>query len=81
MVRVCFCLGLDCASRGGQELLAMVEADPQFRRHVEISFEKCMGHCHEGAEAPVVRIEGVAWPGMSAESLATKLHELIGEGE
>jgi NADH:ubiquinone oxidoreductase subunit E len=81
MIRVCFCLGLDCASRGGQELLGMVEDDPQFRRHVEISFEKCMGPCHEGAEAPVVKIEGVTYFGMSAESLATMLLRLIGEEE
>ncbi len=59
----------------------MVEDDPQFRRHVEISFEKCMGPCHEGAEAPVVKIEGVTYFGMSAESLATMLLRLIGEEE
>jgi NADH:ubiquinone oxidoreductase subunit E len=81
MIRVCFCLGLDCAARGGQELLGMVEEDPQFCRHVEISIEKCMGPCHEGAEAPVVKIDGVTYCGMSAESLATILHDLIGEGE
>lgn len=57
----------------------MVEDDPQFCRHVEISFEKCMGPCHEGAEAPVVKIEGVTYIGMSAESLATMLLRLIGE--
>lgn len=81
MIRVCFCLGLDCAARGGQELLGMVEEDPLFARHVEISFEKCMGPCHKGAEAPVVKIEGATYSGMSAESLATTLHHLIGKGE
>jgi NADH:ubiquinone oxidoreductase subunit E len=81
MIQVCFCLGLDCAARGGQELLEMVEEDPQFCRHVEISFEKCMGPCHEGAEAPVVKIEGTTYTGMSAESLATTLRRLIGKGE
>lgn len=59
----------------------MVEQDPLFSRYVEISFEKCMGHCHKGAEAPVVSIEGTSYSGMSAESLATRLHELIGEGD
>ena len=81
MIQVCFCLGLDCAARGGQELLAMVEDDPFLARHVEISFEKCMGSCHEGAEAPVVKIEGVTYTGMNAESLATTLNDLIGKGE
>lgn len=57
----------------------MVEQDPLFSRHVEISFEKCMGPCHEGAEAPVVSIDGVRHAGMSAERLAALLHELIGE--
>jgi hypothetical protein len=56
----------------------MVEDDPQLCRHVEISFEKCMGPCHEGAEAPVVKIEGVTYLGMSAEGLATTLRHLIG---
>jgi NADH:ubiquinone oxidoreductase subunit E len=81
MIRVCFCLGLDCAARGGQELLGMVEEDPQLCRHVEISFEKCMGPCHKGAEAPVVKIGEATYYGMSAESLATILHDLIGTGE
>ena len=81
MVRLCFCLGLDCAARGGQELLAMVEDDPFLAQHVEISFEKCIGLCRHGAESPVVKIDGTTYAGMSAESLATTLHELIGEGE
>jgi NADH:ubiquinone oxidoreductase subunit E len=81
MIQVCFCLGLDCAARGGQQLLGMVEEDPLFSRHVEISFEKCMGPCHEGEEAPVVKIEGATYYGMSAESLAAILHDLIGTGE
>ena len=59
----------------------MVEQDPLFSRHVEISFEKCMGPCHQGAEAPVVKIEGTTYTGLSAESLANLLRDLIGEGE
>lgn len=57
----------------------MIEQDPLFSRNVEISFEKCMGPCHKGSEAPVVSIDGVRHAGMSAESLAARLRELIGE--
>jgi NADH:ubiquinone oxidoreductase subunit E len=81
MMRVCFCLGLDCAASGAQELLAMVEEDPLLSRRFEISFEKCMGGCRKGEEAPVVRIEGTTYAGMSAESLLTTLHDLIDKGE
>lgn len=40
-----------------------------------------MGPCHQGAEAPVVKIEGTTYTGLSAESLANLLRDLIGEGE
>jgi NADH:ubiquinone oxidoreductase subunit E len=79
MIQVRFCLGLDCVARGGQELLAMIEEDTLFSERVEISFEKCMGACREGAEPPVVEVEGKRYAGLTPERLAELLHGLIGE--
>ena len=72
-------MGLDCASRGGQELLALIEDTPLFRERVAVSLEKCVGCCRAGAEAPVAEIGGIMYTGLSAESLADLLNELIGK--
>ncbi|MCX7023581.1 MAG: hypothetical protein NT080_03055 [Spirochaetes bacterium] len=67
------CCGLECASRGGQELLELVEHDPVLRDVVEVETVGCLGSCERGRRSPVVEIDGETVACASPEGILERI--------
>ncbi|HAW86609.1 MAG: hypothetical protein A2004_08085 [Spirochaetes bacterium GWC1_61_12] len=85
MIQVRICCGLECAARGGQELIQAMETDPVLRAMVAVSYEQCLNSCQNGDFAPVIIIEGKRYTSMTSEKLVDLLHDMVtvpaGEGQ
>jgi NADH:ubiquinone oxidoreductase subunit E len=70
---------MNCLNLGGQELLDLVENDPFLSSHCEIKAKECRNRCNEGKDSPVVVINEVIYPKMTADALIELLHRQIKE--
>lgn len=77
MIEVKVCCGLECTSRGGQELLHAIEQDQVMAKGVKLVYVKCLEKCKLGELAPVLEINGIVYTSMTAEALTDLLHDLI----
>nr|WP_320133521.1 (2Fe-2S) ferredoxin domain-containing protein [uncultured Holophaga sp.] len=79
MIQVQVCCGLNCASHGGQELLALLEECYPPASGVRIEPVTCLQCCEDGLQSPVIRIDGKTHRKVSAEALQETLEQLLME--
>jgi NADH:ubiquinone oxidoreductase subunit E len=76
-IAITICCGLNCATRGGQELLDLIESDPFIMKNCNLDAKECRSLCCDGNQSPVVIIEDQSFTNMTADRLIELLHAKI----
>lgn len=76
-VHITICCGLNCATRGGQELLDLMERDPTLMKYCEIDAKECRNLCCDGNKSPVVIINNDSFTNMTPDHLINIINEKI----
>lgn len=72
------CCGMNCLAHGGQELLDLIEDNPEYEASVEVSCVECQDTCGDrGYNSPVVVLNGKVYSKMTAERLMELLNNFI----